>query len=794
MFKNYLKIAFRNFLKYKTYSLINLLGLIIGFSACLVIALYVINELSYDSLQDANLINRIVTNKKTSNDRLEYATTPSSLVYSLKNDFPQVKYAARIITNPEQQIKVNEKNFSESRVFHCDSDIFKILNFSFIYGNPNTCLSKPKSIVITKDISEKYFGNVNPLGKTLDFGYSTFEITGVIKPLVNTHLKLDFLISLKPFESRNWQDQGWADVDGQSSLVYTYIKFTKDFDRNIFSRQLNGAIAKYPGTADLSKTMSFSLQPVKDIHLYSNRLNEIEAPGNIEAISILGIIALVILIIACINFINLSTARNTSRVKEIGVRKTSGAFRSQIIKQFFVESVLFTTTAFLISLIITDISLPAINSLTNKTLALSSLSYSQVILLIVFVFILGCSAGIYPALAVSSVQPVNILKGFSAGNISNSLLRKILVVLQFTFAIILISGTVIIFKQIHFLKNYDLGFDKNNLIALPIPAGKLFNKESEEYISNEFQKHSSVISASTTSYIPGMDKNIFKGKFKLAENNYERDINIMIIDPDFLTTYSIKLSTGRALQNNTDNFGRTCLINESAVKSLGLHSPQEAIGKHLFDFDEREIVGVIKDFHFSSLRNKIEPLFLSVNPDFYIYLTLKFNKANLNEAMNFTKDKWNELFPGNPFQYYFFDDIIDKQYKAEANFSSIILAFTVLAIFLACLGLYGIISFVVACRTKEIGIRKVFGSSASQIISVLVKDFTGWILVAGIISVPVSYYIFNSWLQNYAYRTNINWWIFILACGFALLISIATVSLKIIKAATANPVESLKYE
>jgi len=736
----------------------------------------------------------VSTNIKAQNRTLEYATTPTSLVYALKNDFPVVKYAARVITNPEQLIKVDGKKFYENKVFHCDPDIIKIFNFQFIYGNPNTCLSRHRTIIITDEISKKYFGKINPVGKVLDFGYATFEVTGVFKPLLNTHLKLDFLISLKPFNSGNWQKEGWSDVDGQSSLVYTYLKFANNYDRVVFEKQLNCMMLKYPGIVESGKTMLFSLQPLRDIHLNSNRLNEIETPGDIEVIRVLGIIAILILIIACFNYINLSIARNITRVKEIGIRKTSGAFRSQITKQFFVESILYVILAFIISIAIVKISLPWINKLLDKSLGFESISITDISIAVAFVLITGCAAGIYPALTISTIQPVNILKGYSVIGFSKTSLRRMLVVFQFTFAIILISGTIIIYEQIYFMKNTGLGFDKNNLIALPIPLGQLFNKQSEEYITDEFKKHSSIVTATTTSYIPGMDKNIFKGKFKLSGNTDEHDMNIMMIDPDFLKTYNIKLLAGRSFQDNTNNFGRTCLINESAVKSLGLLSPREAIGKYLFDFDQREIVGVIKDFHFSSLRNKIEPLFLSINPDFYIYLTLRFNKTNLNETMGFIKSKWKELFPSDPFRFYFFDEIVDKQYKAEENFSNIILAFTGLAIFISCLGLYGLISFVIACRTKEIGIRRVFGSSFLQIFSVLIKDFMEWILLAGIISIPLSYYFFNEWLQNFAYRININWITFVLSGGCTLILVIATISFRIIKAATANPVESLKYE
>jgi putative ABC transport system permease protein len=390
-----------------------------------------------------------------------------------------------------------------------------------------------------------------------------------------------------------------------------------------------------------------------------------------------------------------------------------------------------------------------------------------------------------------------VLKGESATKIAGISFRKILFIFQFAVSLILIAGMLLVYQQLQFMKNYDLGFDRDHLIVLPIPTGFLFDKNSEEFISNEFQKHSGITSATTTSCIPGMNKNIIKGSFKLLGKTGDDNcsMNIMMVDPDFPNTYGVELIAGRSFENRQGiQSGNTCLINESARKVLGLTSAEEAVGKFLTDFDNHEIIGVLSDFHYCSLQHKIEPLFLTVNPDFYMYLTLKYNSRNSNEIVNFVKQQWAKLFPGDPFEYYFFDEIFEKQYLAENKFINVIFIFTVLAVFIACLGLYGLMLFTVERKTKEICIRKVFGSSISGIMTLLLKNYTGWILFSNILSIPLAYYLITNWLQNFAYRIEISWWIFILSGGIALVIALATVSFQAIKTATANPVEALRYE
>ncbi|HEX9973980.1 MAG TPA: ABC transporter permease, partial [bacterium] len=522
MLKNYLKIALRNLLKYKTYSFINIIGLAIGIAACLMITLYVLDDLSYDNYhQDVNRIFRIVVDVQSETGELQYATTPSSLALALKQDFPQVERAIRFMTNPELMIQSGaEKKFYENRVFHTDPEIFQVFNLPFIYGDPNSCLNRPRTVVITEEISKKYFGDINPIGKSLDFGYAQFEVTGVVKNVPsNSHLKFDFLISLRPFDPKSWQKEGWRNIDGQQGLTYTYIKLTKSCDVTAFKNQIKNISERYAGGMQLKEsgeTQRYSLQPIKDIHLHSNRRNEVEAPGNAMNIAIFSVIAWLVLIIACLNFVNLTTARSTTRAKEVGLRQVLGAFRWQLIKQFLGESLLLSLIALVVALVLVEMTLPWFNALSNKMLKLDIFS-NIILLFILFAIVLfvGFMAGSYPALFLASFRPARIFRGNLMEGISGTSLRKVLVICQFTASVILIVGTLIIYQQLRFMKNSNLGFDKERLLILPVPVGALFDKNSEEFISSEFKKHHAILSATTTSYIPGMNKNLFKGSLKL---------------------------------------------------------------------------------------------------------------------------------------------------------------------------------------------------------------------------------------------------------------------------------------
>ena len=803
MFKNYLKITLRNILKYKGYSIINILGLAIGMAACLLILIYVQDELSFENFhKDADRIFRIVLDVQSQAGQIEYATTPSSLAQALKNDFPQVEQVARLMNNPEFTIRYEDKKFYESRIFHTDPEIFELFDVQFLQGDAKSCLDRPRTVVITEAIANKYFDDQNSLGKLLDFGYAKFELTGVVKDLPhNSHLKFDFLLSLKPFDIENWMTAGWENFDGQTNLTYTYIKLKPGTDVKIFEHQIKNISERYAGGILLKESgnqQTYFLQSIRSIHLHSNRHNEIDAPGSATDIAIFSAIAILILLIACLNFVNLTTARSATRAKEVGMRKVLGAFRSKLITQFLGESLLLTIISLLIAFVIIELSLPWFNALVNKELSFDPFSNVKNIgYLLGIMLCVGVIAGSYPAFFLASFRPIKILRGGSNDGIQGHSIRKILVIFQFAASIILIVGTLIIYQQLRFMKKSDLGFDKDRLLVLPVPVGSLFDKNSEQFISSEFTKHHSVISATTTSFIPGMTKNLFKGSLKLVGEGVPKscDMNIMMVDHDFISTYKIELAAGRSFEKNrsTDS-ENACVINEAATTTFGWTSVEEAIGKSIEDFQEREIIGVIKNFHFQSLQHIIEPLVLMINPDFYVYLTLRIDNQNLPETIAFVEKKWTELFPNEPFAYYFFDDIFDVQYRSDEKFGTIVWIVAGLAIFIACIGLFGLTLFTTERRMREIGIRKVLGSSISEIIILLSKELIKWVIIANVIALPVAWYVMNKWLQNFAYRITVGWWAFILAGMLALVIALITVSFQSIKAALANPVESLRYE
>jgi len=668
MFKNYLKITLRTLLKYKSYSSINILGLAIGIAACIIIIIYVRNELSYDNYhKDANRIFRVVVDVQTGDEEIAYASTPSSLALSLKNDFPQVEQAARFMTNPELMIRYGrDKRFHESRVFHTDPEIFDIFNIPFSLGNKNACFNRPNTVVITEEIAEKYFGQQNPLGKLLNFGYAKFEVTGVVQNVPrNSHLQFDFLLSLKTFDPDNWKTEGWDNFDGQTGIFYTYIKIHQHSNLNEFGNRLATIAASYAGVIHLKKSgmkQIYSLQPIRDIHLHSHRCNEVESPGSAIDITILSAIATIILLIACLNFINLTTARSSTRVKEVAMRKVLGAFRSKLILQFLGESLMLTIFALSLALVFVEITLPWFNTLVNKELNfIQSPDFYTLFSLLAITLIVGLIAGSYPAFLMTSIRPANILHGLSDKKMQGINIRKILVIFQFAVSILLIVGTLIIYQQLRFMKHSDLGFDKDRLLVLPVPIGSLFDKNSKEFISNEFTQYHSVLSATAASFIPGKTKHLFKGGFKLIDEDEPQnyDMNILMVDENFVQTYHIDLLAGRFFdENRSTDMSNACVINEAAVKAMGYALAEKVVGKRLFDFDEREIIGVLKNFHYQSLQHIVEPLVLMINPDFYIYLTIRIDDLHLAGTIDFVKTKWNKLFPNEPFVY----ELFAKQY------------------------------------------------------------------------------------------------------------------------------------
>ncbi|MFH0990927.1 MAG: ABC transporter permease [bacterium] len=804
MLSNFLKIALRNISRNKIYSFINISGLAVGMAVCFFISMVVQNELSYDNYHaDRAFVFRVVVDVQNQGGDLAYASTPSSLAMALKNDYPKVEHTTRVITNPETVIRYgSEKKFLENRIFHVDPEIFDIFSILFIHGDSRKCFDRPKTVVITEAIALKYFGDVNPLGKLLNFGYAQFEVTAVVRDVhQNSHWKFDFLLSLKPFGTNNWVVQGWDNIDGQSGLTYTYVKLKKNSGKDEFENDIKNISMRYDGGIRLQKAglkQAYSLQPIGSIHLQSNRRNEIEAPGNPSEVIILSTVASVILLIACLNFVVLTTARSSDRKKEIGLRKALGAQRSSIFGQFLTEAFVVISISFIIALLIVQLSLPWISTLMdNGGYSRIDTNFTQVILLLAIVFIVGLLACSYPAFRLASFSPVWLRKSLHSEQAKGGTIRRALVVFQFTTLVILIIGTLIVYKQLSYMKQYDLGFDKDRLLILPVPVGSLFDSKSEEHISNEFTQHHTITSATTTSFVPGMTKNLFKGGFTVvgAGDPAPLDMNIMMVDHDFLGTYNIQLSAGRSFEKGrTTDASGACLINDAAAKAFGWTSPGEAVGKRIKDFQEKEIIGIVKSFHYQSVQQAVEPMVIMMNLDFNLYLTLNIDSRKTSEALAFLQKKWNELFPDTPFTYHFLNDIVNSIYQKEEQFGVLMAFFSALAIVIACLGLFGLATYTAERRRKEIGIRRVLGSSVGGIMFLLSGDLLKSVLLSNVIGLPIAWFVMEGWLENYAQRVDLELWTFLFVAGSVMMISLITVMHQAIRAALSNPVESLRYE
>jgi len=789
-------VAFRNIKRHKGYSFINISGLAIGMACCIMILLWVQDELSYDNYhKDADHIFRVIVDIQTKTGNWVFAPASAPLAPALKKDFPQVEKAVRFWESSDLLIKYGErKKFYEGDLFYVDPEVFEVFTIPFIKGNPKTALSRPSTFVITEEIAQKYFGNEDPLGKSLTLGNQDYEITGVVKNIPkNSHFKFNFLTSLKQFETLQFMND-WFSTD-----FYSYIKTKSHVDKKAFEGKIQHFADRYVGDElkKLGAGFTYFLQPIKNIHLHSHLRYELEAPGNVAYIYIFSAIALFVLFIACFNFINLTTARSANRAREVGIRKVVGAYKTKLMKQFLSESVFMSVLALILAIMIISTVLPWFNELSGKELSLITLMNTEALLILIGTALFaGIVAGCYPAFFLSAFRPVVVLRGTMKTGLKGSILRKVLVSFQFAISIVLVLGTMIVYQQLNFMKSQKLGFDKEQMLILPLRGGMQI-VQNYETIKSEFTKHSGISMAAVSSSVPGRGIRNFATSLLGESDDKIQSMNYISVDHDFIHTYSIELIAGRAFQRErATDIRRTFMINEAAVKTFGWASPEEAIGKRIQTgyTTQGEIIGVYKNFHYRSLQFIVEPLVLVINPDWLGAISLKINTKNLQDVLAFTENQRNRLFPKNPFEYFFLDTHFDRQYRSDEQIGQIVFIFSGLAIFIACLGLFGLSSFMAEKRTKEIGIRKVLGSSVSNIVMLLTKEFTKWVIVANIFAWPAAYFIMNKWLQNFAYHTSIKFWVFLLAGGFALIIALLTVSFQSIKAALANPVDSLMYE
>jgi len=793
MFKNYLKVTLRNMLRHKGYSVINISGLAMGLTCCIFILLYIQFELSYDTYHpDADRIYRIALEQQQKTGTRSYATVSQMIAPALRTNFSKIELAGRILGVGIKPVKYVDRMFYEEKIAHVDPDIFNIFSVPFIRGNPATALKRPGTAVLTQQMAEKYFGNEDPVGKFIEVDTASYEITGIIQnPPENTHLKFSMVMSYKSIEHVRML-QAW---DPGIHPAYTYIKFKERVNVEAFEEQ----ITQYTNNQMKEKLEqrgyihTYFLQSLTGIHLHSHLSYETEPPGNLLYIYVFSAIGIFILLIACMNFMNLSTARSANRSGEVGMRKVVGAQRKQLVWQFLGEALVLSFISLLLALVIVCSFLQFFNNIIDIQFTGSNLLNPRTILLLFgLMFFIGIIAGSYPAFILSAFKPISVLQGTLRAGSSGALLRKCLVVVQFAISITLITGTIIVYNQLNYMKNTDLGFDKEQKLIVDLPRFSMI-RDNYEFVKGEFLQHPSVTGAAASSSIPG--RRMFYWRiFPTGEEGNSQGMNFINADYDFIPEYGLELVAGRSFQRDmrTDAAGNGRILNEAAAHAFGW-TPAEALTKFIGP-ERGPIIGVIKDFHFKGLQSTIEPLVLSIWSDHFKCITLNVNTENLRETLSFIEKKYKELFPGYIFEYFFLDTDFNRQYNFEEQLGRIFGIFTFLGLLIACLGLFGLSSFIAEQRTKEIGIRRVLGASVSGIIGLLTKEFVKWVGVGIIIAWPAAYYVMYRWLEGFAYRIKPGISSFLISGSIALLIAVLTVIYQAYKAAAANPVNALKYE
>jgi len=796
MIKNYFKIALRNFRRNRAFSLINLGGYAVGMACCLLILIYIRHESSYDKYhKDGERIYRIVQDIRTKSANRVFAPIAPMVAPTLKSEYPEVKNAARILTTRPHLVRQENKIFYEDKFMYADQELFDVLTIPFAQGNSQGALTRPHTIIISQRMALKYFGETDPIGKTLEINKETYEITGVVvDPPSNTHLKYDLIASLETLA--DWEEMS----NWYSTMFYTYLKLKPNVNMNEFTQQISHLADKHVGEQlhEWGDTYFYFLQPIDSIHLHSDLRYEIEPPGNPQYITIFTYVGMFILLIACLNFMNLSTARSEDRAKEVGLRKVIGAQRTNLIGQFLGESFLMTFLSLSLSLLIAWIAIPYINNLTENFLRFNELLTPPVFFaLIGGVILIGLSAGIYPAFILSSIRPNSALKGRSRSSSHGYSLRAGLVIIQFTISVILIFGTLVVGQQFNYMRNQYLGFEKEQKLIIPLGSDVSVSNNYES-IKDHFSDFPSISGATVSSSVPGRGVSNFAISLVGEEDSKNQSMFHLFFDHEFIPQYGIEMAAGRPFQMemSTDIRG-AFIINEAAVEALGWNRPEQALGKRLqtgFGGRTNPIIGVTKNFHYRGLQSKIEPLIMEFQPDLFRYLTLSLNTTNIKETFSFIEAQWKTKFPGIPYESFFLDSDFNQQYNTEEQVGKVFGLFTFLGLFIACLGLLGLASFTAKSRTKEIGIRKVLGANTFGIILMLSRQFTKYVLLSNIIAWPVAFYLMVKWLKNYAYRTSINISTFLLSGLMVFLIALLTVSFQSLKAAVTDPIDSIKYE
>jgi putative ABC transport system permease protein len=793
MLKNFFKIALRNIVRHKAYSMINISGLAVGMACSILILLWVQNELSYDRFhKNASRICRLVCDV----NGFKAAITPPGLPEGLIQQIPAIKSFVRVSTPTTVLFETGNRKFEEKKTFYADSSFLDFFSFPLVEGDPATALQHIDGVLITQDMAKKYFGGEDALGKTLrkDNG-ANVTVTGVLaNPPANTHLQFDFIM---PWAALARVDSSIKYNVWDNFNNYSYFELDKGVAASAASlRGLEEQIDRIYKKNVSNIAVTYQLQPLTDIHLYSHYQIDLPGLGNIVYVRTFFFVALFILIIACINFMNLATARSARRAREVGVRKVIGALRGQLVRQFLGESLLTSLFAVLLAIMLVLLFLPVFNNISEKKLTLHFLDPALLSGLIGIVLVTGLLSGIYPALFLSAFRPVKVLKGTLASAGGHSLFRNGLVVMQFIISIVLLAGTLVVYKQLNFIRNRDLGFQKENLLYMPVTGDLLNNQRPLEL---ELRRNPLTNNFTFVSQLPS---NIVGGRMDVAWSGKDPQSHpvfpMLSVNEDFINVFQMKILNGRSFSRSFKADSNNLIVNETALRTMGMDR-RNAVGQQVeISGNKGTIIGVVKDFNFKPVQHPIEPLIMRLNSSRYNdgnpYVVIRTQPGSTEATIGALAAISRELNPAYPFNYNFIDQDLANLYQGEHRLGTLLNIFAALAILISCLGLYGLSAFMAEQRTKEIGLRKVLGASVFNIVYLLSTGFTRLIFLAVLISIPLSWFVINSWLKGFAYHIEVSWIIFVVASLTALLIAWLTVGYESVKAALTNPAKSLRTE
>ncbi|MGC3946456.1 MAG: ABC transporter permease [Chryseolinea sp.] len=783
MFRNYLNIALRNIIKYKALSAINISGLGLGIACCILLVMFIQYEFSYDTFnKNYPNIYRMSYTIGEGDDVVPNVKSPEPLARTLMAEVPEVVKAGRLFPNRDVVVRAGDVSFTEDNFYYADPEILDIFSFNVLHGG-KSLLKDPNTVVITEEVSEKYFGNINPIGKTLVIFDKAVEVTGVVESLpVNSHFHPSFLFSYSSSPSSNSDNWGWTDPR-------TYFLLKEGHTSTEIDRKMVDIVKKYNVA-----WYNFSAQPLSAIHLYSNKRGEFEPNGSITYIYVMATIAVFILVIACINFMNLSSAHATLRGKEVGMRKVAGAVRTQLVVQFLGEAFVMTAIAFALAIAIAYLSLPLLNDLMQKSVTINLFSNTPLLItMLIVMIVVGLGSGLYPAFYLSAFKPILTLKGNKNGGTGSLILRKSLVVFQFTISIVLIIGTLTIINQLKFIQNKNLGFNKNELVVIPLPSKEAVEKY--KVLVHAIRESPHVVEVTGAVQYPGKEHPMYAHWAEGSISNVQ--LYDGSVDADYFKVMQIPLKDGRTFSSaNPTDLTDAVVINEEAAKILGYGD--NAIGKMIYSSSPddkqrkgRTVVGVVKNYHSRSLKETIEPLFL-VPRENCPNIIARIESKDISATLHQLGDKFKEINPDLPFESFFMDQNFAETYAAENRLTTIVKVFTGLAIFISCIGLLGLISFTVEQKVKEIGVRKILGASATQIMLMLLSDSARYVVIALLVASPLSYYLMSLWLESYAYRTTMGWSEFLIAGITLFSVALSTIAFGVIKAALANPAKALR--